>query len=129
MPLTSLGGILHLVVGLVLLLYTGAQELLLAVLGLLVLLDQAAAVAAARGEDVLEARALQVVLVADVHALHGHGDPVKTKAASAAEEEALFARLLVVYRHVFLTCFVVQRRTEVLMGSYPSRLAFLRTRW
>lgn len=58
-------------------------------LSFLVLLDQAAAVAAARGEEILEARALQVVLFANVHALHGHGDPVQTEAAGAAEEEAL----------------------------------------
>lgn len=66
-------------------------------LGLLVLLDQAAAVAAARGEDILQARALQVVLFADVHALHGHGDPVEAEAASATEEQALRNTLVFVH--------------------------------
>lgn len=58
-------------------------------LGLFVLLDQAAAVAAARGEEIREAVALEVVLLANVHSLHGHGDPVQTEAAGTAEEEAL----------------------------------------
>lgn len=50
-------------------------------LGLLLLLDQIAQHAAARGGDVGGAVAAEVVLVAQVGSLHGHGDPVQAKAA------------------------------------------------
>lgn len=56
---------------------------------LLVLLDEIADAAAAGSCDVDEAAALQVVLGANLGALHGHGNPVQTEAAAAAEEEAL----------------------------------------
>lgn len=90
MCLHLFAGVLHLGVGLVLLLDTGVvgQEAL-AVLSLLVGLDERAAPAAARERNVDEAAALEVVLFADVLALHGHGDPVQAEAARAAEEQAL----------------------------------------
>lgn len=52
----------------------------LALLGLLVLLDEGAAATAAGGEQIGDEVALQVVLAADVGALEDHGDPVQSKA-------------------------------------------------
>jgi hypothetical protein len=69
-----------------------AQELLV-VLGLLFLLDQVAESAAARGSNVGDAGTLEVVLVTDIHALHGFWDPVETEAHRGKEEQALFGML------------------------------------
>ncbi len=55
----------------------------------LVLLDERAEPAAARKSDVGEAGTLEVVLGADVGALHRHGHPVEPEAARSTEEEAL----------------------------------------
>ena len=56
---------------------------------LLLLLDEVADAAAAGRRDIDEARALEVVPVADLGALHRHGNPVEAEAASTAEEKAL----------------------------------------
>lgn len=84
-------GVSHAAAGLVLLLdaalVTGEQRL--AVLGLLVLLRNVAAAAAARRGEVDEAAALQVVLGAQVGALQGREADVARHAARGAEEEAL----------------------------------------
>jgi hypothetical protein len=56
------------------------SQLLLAQLSLLVLLDEIAEGAAARDGDVGDAAALEVVLAADLGALHRLGDPVETDA-------------------------------------------------
>lgn len=79
-------------IGLVRRLHTLPAEQPFAVLGLLVRLDHGAAVATAREGEILETRALEVVFLADAHALHGEGDAVKAEAAGGAEEEALGAR-------------------------------------
>lgn len=57
----------------------------------LLLLDEVTQPAAAGEGDIGQTVALEVVLGADVGALHGHGDPVEAEAAGTAEEEALFA--------------------------------------
>jgi hypothetical protein len=77
----------HLVIADVLL---SAQKLLV-VLRLLLLLDQVAESAAAGGSNVGDAGTLEVVLVADIHTLHGLWDPVKTEAHGGKEEQALFS--------------------------------------
>jgi hypothetical protein len=64
-------------------------QLLLALLDFLLLLDEGAAAAAARCQAVRHEVALQVVLVADVGALHEHGDDVQTEAARRPEAQAL----------------------------------------
>lgn len=61
----------------------------LAVLGLLVLLDEIAATTAACSGEVDETAALKVVLLAEVSALESERDPVKTEAGRTPEEEAL----------------------------------------
>ncbi len=97
--------------------------------GLLLLLDQIADTAAAGGGDVGDAVALEVVLLADIGALHGHGDPVKTEASRGTEEEALRV-LLAGYPMVEVwSGRNEEKRTVVLTGSYPSREPFLRRRW
>ena len=58
-------------------------------LGFLLLLDQIAKHTAAGGGDVGRAVAAEVILVAHVGALHGHGNPVQRDAARGAEEQAL----------------------------------------
>jgi len=60
----------------------------LAVLGLLVLLDDGAEAAAAGEGNVGEAAALKVVLVADLGALHDEGDDGKANAGGTDEEKA-----------------------------------------
>lgn len=60
----------------------------LAVLGLLVLLDEIAATTAACSSEIDKAAALKVVLLAEVSALESERDPVKTEAGRAPEEEA-----------------------------------------
>lgn len=52
---------------------------------LLLLLDKIAATAAAGGGNVDQAAALEVVLLADVGTLKGHGNPVKSEAAGSPE--------------------------------------------
>lgn len=81
----------HAAAGLVLLLDAAlvAGEQRLAVLGLLVLLRNVAAAAAARRGEVDEAAALEVVLGAQVGALQGREADVARHAARGAEEEAL----------------------------------------
>lgn len=76
---------------LVLLLNTGGRgaAVLHAIGDFLLLLNEIAQSAAARQGDVRQARALEVVLLADVGALHRHGDEVQTEAAGTAEEKAL----------------------------------------
>jgi hypothetical protein len=59
-----------------------------AVSSLLIGLHQCAARAAERRQKILDAAALEVVLLANVLALHGSGNPVDTEAWGAAEEEA-----------------------------------------
>lgn len=105
----------------------GLRQQRLAVLGLLVRLRQLAAATAAGRRHVDEAAALEVVLGAQVRALHGHGDPVAADAARGAEEEALS------YQSVTWPnsrdSRKVGRLTVVLIGSNPSSLALLRMRW
>lgn len=84
------GGVGHVVVGLVLL--GDSTALGVAVDGFLLLLDEIAEAAAAGGGDVDQAAALEVVLLTDVGALEGHGDPVETDAGGAEEHEALLER-------------------------------------
>jgi len=54
-----------------------ALHLLFSELDLLLLLDKRAAAAAARHQQICDAVALEVVLAADVGALHDHGNPVE----------------------------------------------------
>ena len=58
--------------------------------GLLVLLDKRAAAAAAGRGNVHEAAAVEVVLLAHVRTLHGHGNPMEADARRTAEEKALW---------------------------------------
>lgn len=81
------GGVGHVVVGLVLL--GDSTALGVAVDGFLLLLDEIADAAAAGGRDVDQAATLKVVLLTDVGALEGHGDPVETDAGGAEEHQAL----------------------------------------
>jgi len=67
----------------------GGSQLLLAQLGLLVLLNEIAKGAAARRGDVSDAVTLEVVLAADLSALHRLRDPVETDACRGKEEQAL----------------------------------------
>lgn len=60
--------------------------------GFLVLLDERAASTAARGEQISDAVALEVVLLADVGTLEHHRNEVKPEAGEAGEHEALFVR-------------------------------------
>jgi len=83
--LTSLGSIIgHLLIADILL----AAQLFLLVLGFLFLLDQVAESTAAGGGNVGDAGSLEVVLVADVHSLHGFWHPVETEAHGGKEEKA-----------------------------------------
>jgi hypothetical protein len=84
----NLLGICHAARRLVLLFNGGAA--LLVGRHLLVLLDEIADAAAAGRGDVGEAAALEVVLGADLGALHRHRDPVETDAPGTAEEKALY---------------------------------------
>jgi hypothetical protein len=58
-------------------------------LRLLLLLNQIAEGTAAGGGNVSDARSLEIVLVADVHALHRLWDPMETEAHGSQEEKAL----------------------------------------
>ena len=57
--------------------------------GLLVLLNKITEATTAGSGNIDKAATLEVVLLADVGALKGHGNPVKTEAARAAEQKAL----------------------------------------
>lgn len=92
---------------------------------LLVLLDDIAARAAARLEDIRAAVALEVVLVADIGALHGGGDGRQAQHAGAAEEKALSMHI---HQHVN-TPGVSKKHTDPLQHEYPPRSPLLRTRW
>jgi hypothetical protein len=81
------GTIGHGVARLIVLLGTG--ELKLAVLGFLVLLGEIAEGAAAGAEDIGDAVSLEVILAADLGALHCLGNPVETDAGRGEEEESL----------------------------------------
>lgn len=81
----------HLLVGLIALLALVER---LTVGNLLILLDKIAASTAAGSGDIDQAAALEVVLLTDVGALKGHGDPVKSEARRSPEHQAL--RMLVV---------------------------------
>ena len=71
-----------------------ADILLLTELRLLLLLYQVAESTAAGRGDVSDAGTLKVVLAADVAALHGFWDPVKTEAHGREEEKALHCLLV-----------------------------------
>jgi len=77
----------HALRGLILLLITAGDQRL-AVGCFLLLLDERAASAAQREGNVAEAAALQVVLVADLGALHRQGDAGETDDGRTAEEKA-----------------------------------------
>ena len=64
------------------------RKLLLPHLRLLLLLNDGAAATAARQQQIRQAGALQVVLVADVRALHPRGDEGQADATGAGEEKA-----------------------------------------
>jgi len=66
----------------------GTLELLLTGLSLLLLLGKIAEGAAAGEEDISDAVSLEVVLAADIGALHGLRNPVETNASRGKEEEA-----------------------------------------
>lgn len=83
-----LRGVGHAAIRLVLLLDAGSPIERLAGSGLLVLLDQIAAAAAACGGEIDEAGTLEVVPLADLGALHGDGDAGQTDAADCPEHEA-----------------------------------------
>jgi len=84
----SLLGISHSAGGLVLSLLNVRREELLMVLGLLVLLNEGAAATAAGEEDIGDAVSLEVVLFADVLALHGQRNKPETEAVDTTKKEA-----------------------------------------
>jgi hypothetical protein len=92
------------------------KELLFTDRGLLLLLDQVAESAAAGLEDISDAVSLEVVLLSEFLALHCLWNPVETDTSGGNEEKAL----------VWIRQFKAMNDmlTEVLMGSYPSRLPF-----
>jgi len=84
-----LAGVSHALLGLVLLLHTTLGKEGLLVGSLLILLDEGAAATAAGDEDIADAVAFEVVLGANVGALHGEGNEGETDARGADEEKAL----------------------------------------
>ena len=82
----------------------------LAVGRLLLLLDEVAEAAAAGRGDVDQARALEVVPLADLGALQRQRDPVEAEAAGAGDEQAL-------KRSAGTSAGRDRQPTEVLMGS------------
>jgi len=84
-----------------------ANILLLTNLGLLLLLHQVAESTAAGRGDVSDAGTLKVVLAADITALHGFRDPVKTEAHRGEEEKARSVDWLISLHVTVLTGTVV----------------------
>jgi hypothetical protein len=82
-------GVYHALVVRLILLRVAIPQESLALLSLLLKLNEVAASTAERLGNILNAVTLEIVLVADIGALHASEDPVKTTACRAAEEKAL----------------------------------------